>query len=512
MPKISLVIPEVDKEITRPIAMSVSRDIMRMTGLPERTSLHYFSHGDAVAPQTGSTLDDVNQKPGFPYTDKFTIDVDEEYQAESAITQSVLRPETMVVFKDSDLGVYVKPVYQATEMRISIVGRFKDRPTAVKWQNDIRKRISQGKAENLHELEYHYPIPLEFWVLLDQIYKMREKVEGYGEDIGEWIRGCMDERHSVLVNQASKNPTIVVREKQIGVVGWFDFDAVPPNPDTNGPEGAFTASFSYTIRYDKCVACVMQYPLMIHNQLMPRNFRDNPRPYEFENQPHFYSLTRGLLEQHAQRYPGSYGGYVGCPIPSFDDWLPEYKLPNLIDLLRMMIQLDINDTETLISLHELGNHAIDPDAILYMEDYPEGMIKERESIFQLHLYQGYKPLPQDYLTIDQSLTVKAAEGLSLRKHYHLVLSLGMEIESLSEAARGRLRRHGKFCQKLMKLMAPDIEQVGLLPRIVADGSVPLVEFNKASRYITAKRYLGKAPDRYMRYLVGQFIIETSGDK
>lgn len=507
MPKVSVEIPEVYESISRPVAVEVMRHLFKITGIPQDTRVQYIGKGELSVPKAGTTLD---KEPSvrFPSETKFSIDVTEEYWQEAPVNQANLRPEHQVIFADPELDIYIKPVYQITEVSMTVTARFRDKVSAIKWRDGVRKLVSAGRVENLHEISYHFPLPLEFIVILSKLHEMREAVDGYGDAIGDYLKNHLTERFTVLTNQAGNHPTIAVKERQAGVIGWFDFGDQPPDPEKNNEDGTFLASFDYRFLYEKCVACSMQYQLMVHNQLVPADYRDESKPYEIGDRASYKSLTRTLLDKQSETYPRSYEAALGMAIPHFDDWLPNTRMRNTTDLLRIMLQVDIQKPTEIVSLKELGYYEFDADAIAYMEEFPDGLLMQGECIFQCVLYRRWWAKKQDLMTIDSNLVLNSVEPLTVRENWHLIVGLNFDVEMLSKSAKERLRRHGVFARKLFSVLMPGIQDTDYYPPIAADGSLRKKEFDDAIQVISEQKFYQRAPGEYRHRTVGNFVIES----
>lgn len=507
MPKISTPIPEVYDSISRPVATDLVRDVFEFTLLPRDTPITYLGMGDLPKPQPGSTLDEQHkEKIRFPQSTRFTVEVDEQYYGESPIHQARLRPEHQLVFTDEELDVYMKPIYQIAEVTISVQARFVDKVSALRWRDDVRVMASAGRYDRLHEVKYHFPLPPEFVKMLTKIYELREAQAGHNEDLGTWLRNHLTERYTVATDQAGGNPTITIQEHQIGITGWFDFGADVPEPEREGEGGAYTITFDYNVLYEKCVACAMLYPMMIHNQHIPIEMFTKQFPYEIGIRPAYKSETRSLLDKYGTGYPSSYDAYVGLSIPYYDDWLPEFQPRGFTNLFRVLIQLDSADLTSLFNLKQMGDIEFDPLALAYIEEDPSSMLKETENLFQIYLYRRYRPLDRDYLAIDSDLNLYGTEAFSLRNYYHIWVGLHINPKHLSAQALARLRKHGEMCKKIFRILLPTIEQLGLMPSIAKDGSMPKVEFDRALNAIAQRYYLASVDATTQRKLVSDNLI------
>lgn len=512
MPYTSLPIPEVYESISRPVAMDIVRQLFQVTGMPKETTINYFGYGEFNLPQPGSTaLDQFKElKPvRLPSSSKWTVTVSEEYPDDTPVLQARLRPEHQVVFFDPALDVHIKPIYQTAEVTINITARFTDRVSALRWRDDLKVYASAGRAERLHEVIYHYPIPQEYLVCLTEIHKLREQQAGYGEDLGTWLRDKLSDRYTVITNAAGNHKTIAIREHQVGLVGWFEFGDNPPPPEREGDNGTYVMSFEYRARYEKCVACALKYPLLIHNQLVGKDFYDTKEPYVLGKKPEFKSMTRSLLDKHSDGYPRSYEAGLGIAIPKWDDWIPEYTPPSTDCLMRILFTVGETDPQAIIPLQGMPDHEFDPDALAYMLDYPQGIAKMGESVIQAHLFRRYKPLDQDQLTVDSDLVLRSKIDLDIRDYYHVWVGIAFDLEYLTPAAKERLRKHGAFARKLFELLLPNLEARGMMPPIMSDGSMRRKEFMDAIHEVVVARFFSNSSTEYRERTVGYFTVESS---
>lgn len=512
MPKIVIETPEIYEAITRPAVTDIVRNFVAFTGLPSETDIQY--RGDSLSiPQKGSTtdIDFKHHRESFaklPHSERIWITVEERYPDENAATTAVLRPEQLTYFTDTDLDVYMKPVYQRCEIRITINCRTRDRAGVVRWRNEIMRNIARGQQTQLHELTYHYPIPQEFIVILDKIHELRENNHGLSETLGDYIKRCMDKRFTTIANRKGDNPTMVIRETQLGVQGWFDFPYATPNPDKDSAGGSWTVSFDYVTSMDVPTESVMQYPILVHNQLMPKKFRSEEHPYDWRDRYYQAGLSKDVFNHLIDPIFLVRGGFHGLSIPHFDDWLPNYEPPLTVCIFRACLAVNPTDLRDILDLQDVGGYQIEQDAIDYLLDNPSGMLTPGQSAFRLTLYQKYKPIENTILTVTSDLKVRATEDLSMTVMKHLLLSLDQDVAGIQGSAKALLIKHGSFCRKYFLALAPDIEQAGYLPPLRNDGSLNPVLYEKAVKYITLMR--PGAPDygRSSLNAVGQFIIQA----
>lgn len=485
VPKITTEIPEVEESIKRPVVYDVIRRILRETGLSPLTDVQYAGDAGSI-PQVGSTLDDSSNPSAnevkLPSDNRVFITVTEEYPEETGMTLEVNRPDVPVFFNDPDLSVYMKPVYEQTVFTISIKFKARTRTEADIWRNNLYRQIGKMHLGYLHEVQYHYPIPPAFVLLLTVIHGLREANLPLNEDIGAYIRRCMDPRFTVITNQAGNNPTLVLRESQICVVGNYELQD-SAKFEREDVSNLYETSIDYTFTMDVCHQCWMEYPLMVHNQLIPDTFYFNPWPIDWREFIQQTSMSKNVFDIIASPWQWQVGGIQGISIPYFDDWLPAAQPPNSIMIARILLQVDPANPMDIINLSQLGDFAFEADALAYIQSSYQGLNTPNGSLYKLMLYRGLEPMDQSLITVDSTLNVRATYNLDPTSIYHLLISFNSDLIGLSDAALANLLKQGAFCQRILTILSPALYDQGLIPTLNAEGTMSQADFLNSARAI-----------------------------
>lgn len=456
MPKICLEIPEVSDCVSRPIAVDVIRDLCSRIGISKNTSLRY--KGSAVAlPVPGSTLDDKDALNRLPGDTRITIEVVEDYNEDYALSVAVKRPDNICFFVDADLGIFIKPVYQRVTATVNVIMTATDETSADTWMRTMKRRATQGVAENLHLANYHYPVNVECLAILLELHQLRELQGGYGEDFGTYLKNHFSDKMTVIRDQAGNNPTFVIKEKQQAILGWFDFPTNPPRYDKQDDSGTWSINFTYTYVFDAPNSLVMEYPLMVHNQLLPKWYPD-VKPAELEDYVTQPSLSTAILRSftYETRYAHAWRARPGIPIPYFDDWYPDYEYPDHQNLLRIMLQRDNDNPHAIISLTQLGYVSLPEWILAYMRKNPLSITTNNENVFTVALYRGRQLMDPSKLIFSPELDIHYADPLDIRSAYHFTLSLNKRLMNLSPAAIKTLSENGETAIRLLIAIDPTI--------------------------------------------------------
>ncbi len=482
MPKIILTVPDTSHSVTRPIVYDLTRQIFAMTGLAENTTIFYPDDMERAV-QPGSTLEYKGDVNTAPFSTKVTVEVEEGYEQERILSSAVNRPENLHIFRDDRIETYIKPTYSSTDMVLSFHYRAVDKNTAVRWRDDIKTRISMMRDVRIHDVSYYYLIPPEFLVILKEIHRMRELVDGYGETYDEYFKANVTQRASILTTLIGTHGMWGISESQMRIVGYFDWDGAPEQGTKEDEGDTWTISFRYKFKYDKPVACVMHYPLVIHNQVIEKYRPDKPvdtvdvhvRSYAL-SAANFHEFEKGVK---------LVGIPQGVALPSYDEFIPGNVLPHTLRVFTALVTIDTeNDPSVLMSLAELGDIELHPDIRTFLISEVPYLTKPRLSLFGIQLYRNTDLMPNNALTVLPDLTVTTNEELSLREYHHVRLSLATDLTELTSDSLDRARNHGRALRMILDSLDPTLLDKGLMPPLLGPNYVTKAALDAAIREMT----------------------------
>lgn len=464
MPKLLLEVPDTEASTARPVTLEIIRQVMKATGIDKNTTILYPSEEGEEA-QLGSRIGDDGEKNKFASTNKVIVDIEEEYQQDRILATAIYRPENNFIFLDQSLSTHIKPAYSSTEVTINFRYRARNKVLARRWRDDIRNRVSMMRDVTVHTVDYHYLIPPELIYILKEIHRLREAQAGYGEDFDTYFKNHSTQRLSLLTNLAGSKDAWAIAETQQRIQGWFVFEGVPESGDKENETDAWTISFAYKFRYDKALACVMSYPLMIHNQTLSKKYRDTKTPYELEDQQRSYALSVWHLA-HFEKNPISPANpqITGLGIPEVDDFIPAQVVPKTMRILTALIKLSDTDKQTMLDLTQLGKYKLSEVFMNFLQESEAPFVsKPYGSIIHVTGYRGVNIIPERFIKMNSSAVVSATEDLNMRDYHHVRLSLVTDLTYLSEEALTRFRNHGCAFRLIMSVVCPRLVELGLLP-------------------------------------------------
>lgn len=429
--------------VERPVLQSIVKQLIDITQVSHKTTIRY-SDAENKDQQKRSAFDDISKSQNnWPYDEKVTIEVDEETNKDRILGTTVHQQNQIPIFIDESLKLILKPVYNNVKATISFKYRASDRNQAIKWRNELRVRTGMLRDIFLHEVNYHYHIREE---IIDQIYhahSLREKVAGYGESFQEYFANNLIDRASIKTDQAGNAAVWTVNERQVRVQGYFDFEGEPEKGSRESPSDVWTIAVNYIFSYDKPIHLSLQYPFVVHNQLIDEKYRTFINFYDYSVQPVQYNMHNLTLRQfQSDRIADMTKLSNGVSIPEFDDFIPSKVLHSTIRIFTALSAFEPDNKRSLFNLTDLGDFSIDPVILDFIKtsEYPF-IQKDFNSIFHLGFYRDSSRLRDDHIEVLPDLSIQTNYDINLRKTYRVRMGIVTDLKYLTTAALSRLQAY-----------------------------------------------------------------------
>lgn len=513
MPRVAMRIPESQDSILRPVSFDVIRQVFDILSLPKDTSI-LFPGASEEAAMPGSTLNHMGEPTKFNNSERVRVEVNEEIEDHTILTTAVYQRENRPIFLDKDLGVAMYPVYAQTTLVFQLTYRAPNRVTAKRFRDECLLRHAAWRAENVHELTYHYPVPYEYIHLLQEIHTLREATAGYGEDFSKWVEDHFTNRVTNLTTLIGTQPQLSISEHQIRPLGWFDFNALPQPEQKEAENGTFVVNFEYRVVFDKVIGVAMEYPLVVHNALIDEKWYSSPRASgnftDPERRNGVNTIGRRALDYFAQLNQCQRLCKIdGIRIPEFDDWEPKQVRPNTNTLALVMTAVDEEDPQAVINLAEIPDYAIEENVLAFLKQEHQWISRYGGNPFYVSLYRNDEPLDDSWLTVDENLNVRTTQPLNPRDRYHLRLALVNDLLSLSSEVLERFRLHGKACVAILSTLQWTMLRDGWTPKLLGGKYVTRRDLNEIAQRINDLKAPHTPGIEYPGMLtVGNFLITT----
>jgi hypothetical protein len=454
--------------------LDIVRQLMTLTGISKKTNIVYFGDLERSKQLNSAIGESEKDDPNtFAHNDKITIEVSENFYSDLVTNDACERPENLLVFQDAPLSIIMKPIYKQMDATISIKYRASNENQAIKWRDYVKSRITQKRELYLHNVSYAFGIPDECLYILQELHRLRENVAGFGEDFETYFADHRTPKMTLLTNLSGSAKLWAVPETQTRIQGWFDWGEAPEKSTRDGDGGTYTVSFNYQFRYARPAEIEMIYPIVVHNQLIDKKFRDCP-PEDHNDIEKAFSMTsrifnsfEGALWSEKQRQD------FGYAIPAYDEFWPRMVPLNTRRLLTVLFTLDPENPTAFLNIGDIKNKQLHPDIIEYIRAERDYVQKPGMSAINISLYKNeflidHDPSP---FIVDENLNVIGQLSTNYRVQHHLRIALFTNLSGLRGGALQRLQDHGRAAIMILLAIDPTLKQRGFLPVLIDDNFV-----------------------------------------
>lgn len=421
MPAALFNIPDIQRTVTRPIAESIVNDIVKYMGLADIAEIKYTADVNTI-PLTGSTIDSkdttvqVNSKP------RIWVKIAETMRDDNIITKAS-HEDNLPIFADKTIDVYVRPVYYDCDLSITLTSHFTSRSKSKEWHNRMLNKASVMRELYLHNLNYHMLLPPPVLTLIEQVYNMKEAVEGDNITFMQYLEKYFTPGLTTISDITGSLKTLAIRETQSRVVGMLDGGSLPEQPVYEDGLNVYVSEFTYKLTYNKPHSYLAHYPIMVHNQVLPIEFfsqvqTGRTRDYDgvpsllYEGVMTYDSFLERKLHPNPDRT-------IHMPIE--DEYEPDMRGMASSVILSALVTIDDGP---LLNLRQLGDVVLDQDILDFMakSEYPY-LGHNYQSGITVLLYTNEKMMPSGSLTIDEHLNVTATYPLNKKQRHRVVVVL-----------------------------------------------------------------------------------------
>ena len=329
--------------------------------------------------------------------------------------------------------------------------RIKMRPMLVDYQTTVRLIYTDDNLEMLrllresllikrmhgwygssHTLDYTVIPSKHTDELLRTIHELREARYGYGHTFDEWVTLCASPDYHPVVN--GRHTEFAFNIRQIRIEGNIEGDIEQIEEYV---EGAYSFALTYKFRYARPSAMFVEYPIQIHQQLLPKKYtvitNHEHKGNVIYEVPAVKTLTH--ISDVMRRVPR---------IPSVDrEYISSYPT-GYLPLWTALLSLDDTPIEqqVLCNLNEIPDIMLHPKIAAYLQEVHADLPTKYKLPFMLVLHRDNTLLDERYLSVDANLDVLLSYDVNKRYVYRLSLCILRQVSALNAGAVGAILSHG----------------------------------------------------------------------
>lgn len=452
MPNLTATLPETEQSITRPVVFGIIEQISAITKITKDAEI-YFPGDLGKIRQPGSGIDNETKEAKIGSARRIFVEVREIPEADYMSEAGATARDHMPVFYDDKVGVRITPRYVNTRVEISFKYQTPSRSEVLRWRDDIYIRHSSNRDTNSHDIKYSYALPEAFIELLEAIHTNREAVDGYKDTLLEYVVNHSTNRLTLVGDLTNKTSKFVIAEKQVRVLGNFDFQGVSEKEERNQETGTYSISFNYVFNYDKPTTCHVYYPIIVHNNLLPNKFIEFVNTdYNIDNVPKRYSINnRALAMFNAyERLDKILDVDPIIRIPFEDDFILPEPIIGTATFMSVLSTIDDKDKKSLFNIKEMGDYKFDDDILSFILGSEYTYINKlyQSPIEMIAILNG--KIDYNLLEMDSDGNIKSKVELSLRDTIRVKFAIVTDYSFLTMSVINRLKKYPKACSKILQ--------------------------------------------------------------
>ena len=442
MPSVSLPLTSINTLIVSNSIYGIAREIADIIKVANTLDIITMYNGNEVTVTDGKVnISDkkVTNLPTTISTRRLLVNITDNYNEDALGTTSTTQEEQFAIFRDNSIDVSIYPIYIQTDYNIEFTYITPSKSEIIKIVDDIRMNLSRTRNMFIHDIEYDYIIPSIVEDFILDVYTNKNRLVPSSLEI--YFRENSTGRIHIVTDLVGNNSSIAIREKQVRIVGLFDFSPMPDKPSKEDEVYKFV--FNYKLTLDKPSHLVLRYPIMIGNKLLPLKYIDflqnrdikteSNRNLSYSNS--LYSLS--YFEAHRQ-LENRINITLPINLPSIDEYKTKFILKGYIIAMSLMTEIDEIDNVSLLNLNDITPYVFNPLILEYIILEKQYITKPYSSFIYLGLYQDKLYFDADILSIDNALNIKSTIPLNLMNNTRVLFNYATDISILLEQVMNRL--------------------------------------------------------------------------
>ena len=424
MPRILMSIPDNSKTTGRHVHTDVVRDLIDLTGFVKGAEVTFTEQMGNVRNRNSY---DRKAKNVLRSQYSNVVFVSTEERTDEQQTLARLRSSKMntPVLEDEKLGLKVVPLYSPYVTTLNLRFRCQSQVALDTWARELSIRDKLKPLSYQIDLQYNYAIPITLSEYIKHIWELREAQGGYGDTEDEYIELI---RQTPLVKRYNRSGgyfTTVINELQKNVIG--DFTSEFMYNEKAKDQGIYEMEATFTFRHEKPVGFVVDFPFIVHNQLIDAKYIDKWIQYKDTSAvEEDRALSNRVLE--ATPVDGNKKNRFDDGVPrtiEFDDWYPKEPYPNTRTLLLVPIMVDPDDPHAVFNLDtDITDDLLNENIKNYMKKYPEQTHKYLDGPYFIELFGIDHEQHHLSFTLDNSLEMRSdVLPMDIRTRYYLRISV-----------------------------------------------------------------------------------------
>jgi hypothetical protein len=442
MAVIQLPLEDIETLVVRPVILAVTKSLLDHLQIDPKTNVRYNGAED-TSWQPGSTLGTKESQVGintWNSSESIRIEVSTGHSKErlgGPTHNSLASP----IFMENNIGLYLSPTYFTQDVQLRLIYKASSRSSANTWRDLMIQRYRDGFNLIHHQASYTYLIPDFFFAFTGHAFGLMQSQAAYENlDYKNWFYQNASSKVGPVTNQGATKTAIGVSETQVGIMTSYEENPLDVKSEKVDNTNAYTTELVFKFNFDKPYTLRMEYPCVIHNQVVNDIFIPQYDQYTAEDfvKSQFSSMN-GLSYFSNNQMDSRANAMQGIVIPAWDDYRLKYTLPDTATVFTALCTVSEDDPYTLLDLKDLGDFQLSSELLNWISTSEYANITGKpSSVIVLSLYENDFLCSQEVLSVTKDCMVISKKDLDLRKTYHVRFAFYTNIYTVGIQAHQRL--------------------------------------------------------------------------
>lgn len=447
MPTTCIPLDETNRSIFSKAYYGVIQQILHQIQIPYGTliAMHKGMEINRTDNQTNLTSEQLPNLPSTVAKRKVIAEITENYNEDALSTTAVSYRDTAPIFVDPQIDFIIYPVYVTSDITIKLTFSTPSKTEAQRLRDDIRMKLSQMRNILHHEIEYDILLPELTQNLITDIYDLKNRL--YPMTLAEYFRTFSTRQMHMVTDLANKsNAQIAIHERQVRIVGTFEFSAMPEPIEEDNDTNTYRLVIPYKFTMEVPRGICMSYNPIVCNRPLPAKYLQYIADAKIKTREEYsrnltYTASLGALSHFEAHRQLDYRINNKRPLnlPLFDDFPQRNGHPGYMITVTFLTSVDESDRQTLFNLRDIPDFYMNEKILRWIEDSQRANVTiPYRSIFYFGLHYPDRYYDKDCLELTPDLTLKSKVKLPLDKPLRVAFSVLTDLSYIDEAMRQRL--------------------------------------------------------------------------
>lgn len=438
----------IEETITRNVLITVVSDVKELLGMTHDVYT-VFDEKDNVIKKK-NRIGDVKGHNTFK-EDMFNIEFTETTEEGHEMSLVPFRPDSKHIYHDPDVNTSITPIYLNKKLEVKIKYSNKSKSKIFSLTNKLKIFNSDNSIYRRHELEYHYTIPPFLIKLLAHINNLKNlRIPAENKlALEQYIDSTFDNRvdFSNTLDADITKSQLVIREAQLEVEGYVADDVHGLTPEYDETFNTWYVEFTYGFSYEKPVSLLVQYPILIYNTIIDKEFRTFIDTKAKLRKNAKVTAGRGDMVEVTERdnvfniRDNSY--YIR--IPKYDNEVLPKPGASMARMFSVMNVLEEHNPNVLFNISHIPKIKFRENALNFLLESEYPYVGDMfDSLFYIELFKDGKRDYKNKILMDHLGNLTTYENMDIRSIYRVVFNVITDVTMLRPAAAKRFKR---FCSE-----------------------------------------------------------------